>query len=160
MFWNNVVVVLLAAFGVSSALRWDPEHVGYNLNENETAIEPRDYWGEWDNHTFNPSPKNWRFPFYCITIDRFLDGDPTNNEANGTVFEHHWLSTQFRFGGDTRGLQNDLDYIQGLGIKVRHNPLRSRQRLTKLHRHSTLLGVRSSIDRGQATASDPWTSLF
>jgi alpha-1,3-glucan synthase len=57
-------------------------------------------------------------PFYAVTIDRYLDGDPTNNEANGTVFEHHWLTNQFRFGGDTQGLQNDLDYIQGLGVKV------------------------------------------
>ena len=158
MFWNNIVISLLA-FGVCSALRWHPDHVGYNLNENETAIEPRDYWGEWGDHTFNPSPKNWRFPFYCITIDRFLDGDPTNNEANGTVFEHHWLSTQFRFGGDTTGLQEDLDYIQGLGIKVRLSTLFLQPRLTKLQRHSTWLGVLSSTDHGQATALDPWTSL-
>lgn len=29
-----------------------------------------------------------------------------------------WKSTQSRFGGDTQGLRNDLDYIQGLEIKV------------------------------------------
>ena len=62
------------------ALRWDPEHVGYNLNENQAAIEPTDYWGEWENHTYHPSPSNWRFPFYVLTIDRYVDGDPTNNE--------------------------------------------------------------------------------
>lgn len=117
MFWNRVIVLLVALPAIS-ALRWHPDHVGYNLNENETATHPRDYWGEWDNHTYHPSPKNWRIPFYAVTIDRYLDGDPTNNEANGTVFEHHWLTNQFRFGGDTKGLQNDLDYIQGLGVKV------------------------------------------
>jgi len=46
------------------------------------------------------------------------DGDPTNNEANDTVFEHNWMSNQFRFGGDTRGLMNNLDYIQGMGIRA------------------------------------------
>jgi alpha-1,3-glucan synthase len=49
-----------------------------------------------------------------------VDGDPTNNEANGTTFEHDWQSNQFRFGGDAKGLMNNLDYIQGMGIKVRH----------------------------------------
>ena len=77
-----------------------------------------DEWGEWENHTFNPSPKNWRVPFYVITLDRFVDGDPTNNDANETSFEHDWTSNQFRFGGDARGMMNNLDYLQGMGIKV------------------------------------------
>ncbi|KAL8775629.1 MAG: hypothetical protein Q9209_000125 [Squamulea sp. 1 TL-2023] len=51
-------------------------------------------------------------------MDRFVDGDPTNNEANKTVFEHNWMTNQARFGGDVKGLQNNLDYIQGIGIKV------------------------------------------
>ncbi|KAL8859588.1 MAG: hypothetical protein Q9178_003987 [Gyalolechia marmorata] len=102
----------------TSALRWSPEHVGYNLNENQEAIAPTDYWGEWKNHTYHPSPSNWRFPFYVATIDRFVDGDPTNNEANGTVFEHNWMTNQVRFGGDVKGLQNNLNYIQGIGIKA------------------------------------------
>lgn len=117
-------------------LRYDPAHKGWNLNLNESASDPLHYWGEWDNHTFNPSPKTWRFPFYCITLDRYVDGDPTNNEANGTTFEHDWTSNQFRFGGDAKGMMNNLvsivkprlfgpdsnayiqDYIQGMGIKV------------------------------------------
>lgn len=103
---------------VTQALRYDPAQVGYNLNENETAIEPRDYDGKRDNHTFFPSPSNWRFPFYALTLDRFVDGDPTNNEANGTVFEHSWMSNQFRFGGDVAGVLSNLDYLQGLGIKA------------------------------------------
>jgi alpha-1,3-glucan synthase len=100
------------------ALRYDPVHEGWNLNLNQSATDPLDYWGEWENHTFNPSPKNWRVPFYVITLDRFVDGDPTNNDANETSFEHDWTSNQFRFGGDTRGLMNNLDYLQGMGIKV------------------------------------------
>jgi alpha-1,3-glucan synthase len=99
-------------------LRYDPAHEGWNLNLNQTATHPLDYWGEWEDHKFHPSPKNWRVPFYVLTLDRYVDGDPTNNEANGTSFEHDWTSNQFRFGGDARGLMNNLDYIQGMGIKA------------------------------------------
>ena len=102
----------------SLTLRYDPAHEGYNLNLNKSAVDPLDYWGEWENHTFTPSPKNWRIPFYVLTLDRYVDGDPTNNEANGTTFEHDWQSNQFRFGGDAKGLMDNLDYIQGFGVKV------------------------------------------
>jgi alpha-1,3-glucan synthase len=111
-------IILFSVLQCCVALRYDPAYVGFNLNENETATNPRDYWGQWENHTYQPSPANWRFPFYVLTIDRYIDGDPTNNEANGTVFEHNWMTNQFRFGGDVAGLQNDLDYIQGLGTKA------------------------------------------
>ena len=111
--------LLLAALATTShALWYDEEHVGWNLNENKDATHPLEYWGEWENHTYNPSPSSWRFPFYVLTLDRYVDGDPTNNEANGTMFEHDWMSNQFRFGGDAKGLMNHLDYIQGFGIKV------------------------------------------
>ena len=101
------------------ALQWSADEVRWNLNQNQDATHPTEYWGEWEKHTFHPSPANWRIPFYVLTVDRYTDGDPTNNEANGTVFEHNWMSNQLRFGGDVRGLMNHLDYIQGMGIKVR-----------------------------------------
>lgn len=50
--------------------------------------------------------------------NRFIDGDPQNNEANGTLFEHEWLTNQLRFGGDLKGLGSHLDYLQGMGIKA------------------------------------------
>lgn len=136
-------------------LRWAPEFVGYNLNENEEATEPTDYWGEWKNHTYHPSPSNWRFPFYVLTIDRYVDGDPTNNEANGTNFEHNWMTNQFRFGGDVKGLQFDLDYVQGMGIRVSRIS-RLRLYLIDLERASTLRGVPSSICLGVETDSGHW----
>lgn len=113
-----VALHLLLLLQQCLALRYDPAQVGYNLNENQNAIEPKDYSGKWENHTYNPSPENWRMPFYVLTIDRFVDGDPTNNDANNTVFEHHWMSNQFRFGGDVAGVMSDLDYVQGLGGKT------------------------------------------
>jgi alpha-1,3-glucan synthase len=118
LLWYFYLLFLSAHFVPSTALRYDLEQVRWNLNQNKTAVQPVDYWGEWKNHTYHPSPINWRFPFYALTLDRYVDGDPSNNQANGTVFEHSWKSTQFRFGGDTKGLSNDLDYIQGMGIKV------------------------------------------
>lgn len=30
------------------ALRYDERYIGYNLNENQTAINPLDYWGQWN----------------------------------------------------------------------------------------------------------------
>lgn len=103
---------------VVTALQFDPEFVGYNLNENKTATSVLDYWGERDGHTYHASPSNWRFPVYTLFLDRYVDGDPSNNDINGTLFETDYTSNQFRFGGDVKGLEDTLDYIQGMGIKV------------------------------------------
>ncbi|KAF2641815.1 alpha-1,3-glucan synthase [Massarina eburnea CBS 473.64] len=118
MFALRNLLSLFCLFLSALALRYDPAHEGWNLNLNQTATAPLDYWGEWENHTFHPSPQNWRVPFYVLTLDRYVDGDPTNNEANGTNFEHDWNSNQFRFGGDAKGMMNNLDYLQGMGIKA------------------------------------------
>lgn len=103
---------------VTRALRYDPSELEYNINTNQTANDPRTYWGEWQNHTFNPSPSNWRFPFYTVLLDRFANGNPNNDDANGTQYEHDLTQTQLRHGGDVQGLQDSLDYLQGMGIKV------------------------------------------
>lgn len=100
------------------ALRYDPSQLAYNVNTNQTANVPTDYWGEWGDHTFNPSPLNWRLPIYTVMLDRFVNGNPTNDDANGTQFEHDLTQTQLRNGGDIKGLQDSLDYVQGMGIKV------------------------------------------
>ena len=114
---------LLQIISLVDGLRYDPDQVGFNLNENQTASDPLDYWGEWD-HDFMPSPSNWRMPFYTIMLDRFVNGDPSNDDANGTQFEHDLLQTQLRHGGDIEGLKDSLDYLQGMGIKVgKHDEL-------------------------------------
>ena len=100
-------------------------------------MNPLDYWGEWRNYTFNDSPVNWRFPFYTILLDKFVDRNPRNDDANGTVikkelsicqslmcldlvslFEHDVMGNQLWHGGDVKGLMDSLDYPQGMGIKV------------------------------------------
>ena len=110
-------IILLAAGG--SALQYDPGQIAWNINTNQTAEHPADYWGEWHNHTFTPSPSNWRIPFYTVLLDHYVNGNPINDDANGTQFEHDVTTTQLRHGGDVKGLQDSLDYLQGLGVKVR-----------------------------------------
>ena len=44
--------------------------------------------------------------------------DPFNDNANNTQFEKDILSNQLRYGGDLKGLQDTLDYLQGMGIKI------------------------------------------
>ncbi|MET0289502.1 MAG: alpha-amylase family glycosyl hydrolase, partial [Pseudoxanthomonas sp.] len=60
-----------------------------------------------------PSP-DWRDAvIYFVMIDRFADGDPSNNDQGKGEYDprdHRRYS-----GGDLRGVQQQLDYIQGLG---------------------------------------------
>ncbi|KOS40296.1 hypothetical protein ACN38_g8832 [Penicillium nordicum] len=97
---------------------YDEPLAKYNLNENKTAASPIDYWGAWPDHEYHPSPDNWRMPTYTIFLDRISNGDPTNDDINGTAFEHVINSNQMRHGGDLEGLIDTLDYIEGMGFKV------------------------------------------
>ncbi|CAI7667583.1 unnamed protein product [Penicillium viridicatum] len=97
---------------------YDEPLAKYNLNENKTAAGPIDYWGAWPDHEYHPSPDNWRLPTYTIFLDRISNGDPTNDDINGTAFEHVINSNQMRHGGDLEGLVDTLDYIEGMGFKV------------------------------------------
>lgn len=116
--WGTLVHTVILTFSISAqALRYDPAQVGFNLNENATAISPLDYWGNWKNHTYTPSPSNWRFPFYTLFLDRYVNGNPANDDANGTYFEHDIMANQLRHGGDLQGFIDSLDYVQGIGIK-------------------------------------------
>ncbi|KAJ5199138.1 Glycoside hydrolase superfamily [Penicillium cf. griseofulvum] len=97
---------------------YDEPLAKYNLNENKSAQSPIDYWGAWPGHEYHPSPDNWRLPTYTIFLDRIANGDPTNDDINGTAFEHVINSNQMRHGGDLDGLIDTLDYIEGMGFKI------------------------------------------
>ncbi|KAK3693388.1 alpha amylase [Podospora appendiculata] len=99
-------------------LRYDPITAPYNLNQNKTATNPLEFWGERADHTYTKSPSDWRFPVYTLFLDRWVNGDPENDNANGTIFEHDMYSNQLRHGGDLQGLVDSLDYIQGMGVKA------------------------------------------
>ncbi|KAH7024662.1 putative alpha-1,3-glucan synthase [Microdochium trichocladiopsis] len=109
--------LLLSAATLTSSYVFDMRYLDHNLNQNPWARGPMEYSGKWENHDFHPSPQSWRFPFYTLFLDRFANGDPTNDNANGTLFEQDVMSTQLRFGGDVQGLMDSLDYIQGMGVK-------------------------------------------
>jgi alpha-1,3-glucan synthase len=55
-----------------------------------------------------------------ILLDKWFDGDPSNNDYFKTKFEHDADETQLRFGGDIKGLTNNrtLDYLYGMGIRA------------------------------------------
>lgn len=142
------------------ALRFDPEQIEHNLNTNRTATNPLDYWGQRPaSHTYFPSPANWRAPYYTVFLDRFVNGDPSNDNINGTLFETDSMTTQLRNGGDLQGLIDSLDYIAGMGIKVggprgirTKGPREMCQAHRDLYSRSSTLPVRpSSTNRGGPT---------
>lgn len=92
--------------------------VGYNLNEARDAKNPLDYKGTYPNHKYYPSPKSWRFPTYTLFLDRWVNGDPTNDNINGTFYEYDLMSNQLRHGGDLAGFIDSLDYLQGMGVQA------------------------------------------
>lgn len=156
MFLRNLLISLILITPPSWALKYDPGQVAWNLNQNEHATDPLDYSGSWQNHVYNPSPTNWRMPFYTIMLDRFVNGNPTNDDANGTQFEFDHTQTQLRHGGDIQGLRDSLDYLQGMGIKVRIRGVARPQHQLIACRLFIWLVVLSSTFLGQATPTVPW----
>jgi alpha-1,3-glucan synthase len=111
------VLPFLVAFVSASPYRADL--VNYNLNVNQNAQNALEYATSRSNTTYNPSPENWRaLPVYTVLMDKFADGDPSNNDYFGTMYESDWRETQLRYGGDLKGLVSKLDYLAGMGIKV------------------------------------------
>jgi alpha-1,3-glucan synthase len=113
----SLLGLLLSSNLPLTAFRFDPRYAEFNLNQNETASDRLDYRGSWPGHEYHPSPKNWRFPFYSLFLDHFVNGNPANDDANNTVYESDSTSTTMRYGGDIQGLVDSLDYLHGLGIK-------------------------------------------
>ena len=109
----------LALLTTLTSASWvDERETPWNLNTNANAKTVLEYEIDWPGKTeYTKSPENWRFPFYSFFLDRYVNGDPTNDNANGTAWEHDPKATQLRHGGDLQGIVDSLDYIQGLGIK-------------------------------------------
>src|SRR5215472_17431839 len=61
----------------------------------------------------NPGNTFWqRQSIYQIITDRFFDGDPSNNNAEGNYDPSGRRSVH---GGDFKGIEQKLDYIKALG---------------------------------------------
>lgn len=104
---------------LARASPWRPDLVDWNLNVNQHALSPLDYDAERPNSSYTPSPSNWRaLPVYTILLDKFADGDPSNNDFFGTPYESDFRETQLRYGGDPLGLIDRLDYLQGMGVRT------------------------------------------
>lgn len=109
------LVALITSRTLASPYREDI--VDWNINTNQNANSPLDYSTP-RRSKYTPSPQNWRsVPFYTVLLDKFADGDPTNNDFFKTMYEWDWRETQLRFGGDLKGLTSKLDYLQGMGFK-------------------------------------------
>ena len=116
---TRLLCILSSLVALVVSAPYDERELDWNLNTNQQTLNPLEYSGEWKDHVYTASPDNWRFPFYTLFLDRFVNGDPANDDINGTVFEHDVTSNQLRYGGDLAGLLDSLDYLQGMGIKVR-----------------------------------------
>ena len=46
-----ILVLLAVILRPAAPLIYDPEQTGWNLNQNQTATDPLDYWGQWPNHS-------------------------------------------------------------------------------------------------------------
>ncbi|KAG1788869.1 glycoside hydrolase superfamily [Suillus plorans] len=55
---------------------------------------------------------------YTVLMDKFANGDPSNNQFFNSPYKWDWRETQLHFGGDLKGLILKLDYIQGMGVKA------------------------------------------
>lgn len=113
----SAAVSLLSLASLATASPYREDLVDYNINTNQNAQDPSQYTTN-KRASYNPSPDNWReIPFYTILLDKWADGDPSNNDYFGTLYEWDWRETQLRFGGDLKGLVAKLDYLLGMGIK-------------------------------------------
>lgn len=62
------------------------------------------------------APEDWRDLFiYQLLTDRFADGDPSNNNAEGAYLPQYATAVH---GGDFAGIEEKLAYIRGLGANA------------------------------------------
>lgn len=111
--------IFLCLLPLALAAPYNDTLVDYNLNVVKDASDPTQYDSTRPNTTYTPSPPNWRaLPAYTILLDKWADGDPSNNDFFGTPYEYDHRETQLRFGGDLKGLVGRLDYLYSMGIRV------------------------------------------
>lgn len=65
-----------------------------------------------------PTPFSSEDVLYLIMPDRFADGDPSNNTIKSMNYpvEVDRNDPNARHGGDLKGIENNLDYIESLGV--------------------------------------------
>ena len=79
----------LALLSRTLAMPYNESLTDFNLNTNQAAASVLDYDTTRPNTTYTPSPANWRqYPVYTILLDKFADGEPSNNDYFKTLFEN------------------------------------------------------------------------
>jgi alpha-1,3-glucan synthase len=114
-----VVAVWLLRPAAIQAHEYREDLAPWNLNENQNAgTNVLEYSTSRPSGRYTPSPANWRqLPFYSLLLDKFADGDPSNNDFFNSTWESDANELNLRYGGDIRGLERHLDYIQGMGMR-------------------------------------------
>lgn len=126
--WSLPSFLLALATGAP----WTAENDAFNLNNVRGTTDARQYGHHgWKLPSeYFPSPEDWRaHPVYQILVDRFYDGDPTNNAQNdGLLFDWRTNTGPLagfdvrdmteRQGGDWKGVTQKLDYIRGMGCRA------------------------------------------
>ncbi|MBM6978811.1 MAG: hypothetical protein I3J03_03745 [Actinomyces succiniciruminis] len=80
--------------------------------------------------TPSPGPLAQGDVIYQVLVDRFSDGDSTNNDTGNGEYDPSDLG--FYHGGDWKGLTNKLDYIANLGVTaIWISPVSEQQPLSK-----------------------------
>lgn len=68
--------------------------------------------------TDKPAPFSWQnATVYFVLTDRFVNGDPTNDNSYGRHKDGMQEIGTFH-GGDLKGLASKLDYLQQLGVNA------------------------------------------
>lgn len=68
--------------------------------------------------TDKPAPFSWQnATVYFVLTDRFVNGDPTNDNSYGRHKDGMQEIGTFH-GGDLKGLTSKLDYLQQLGVNA------------------------------------------
>ncbi|CAJ1377629.1 unnamed protein product [Effrenium voratum] len=101
------------AVTLQESLDWSRQRIGEA--ETNFAAELRE-----------PSPESWEDQvFYSILVDRFANGDISNDDSNIPDFQREqmkskqpWSVQQWRHGGDLHGIKTRLSYLRDLGVTV------------------------------------------
>ncbi|HMO52041.1 MAG TPA: alpha-amylase family glycosyl hydrolase [Kiritimatiellia bacterium] len=101
-------LLLTSALAACTWGAWQLPAHAWNTLPSRTDDEP--------GFQYTPSPADWRkINMYQIMTDRFNDGDPANNHVNGPYQPTERFGIH---GGDFAGIRQQLDYIQGMGVKA------------------------------------------
>jgi len=88
-----------------------------DLHKDEVYEEPEQDVGHEKNFIFTRDIEFRQEIIYFLVVDRFFDGDPSNNEgSNPELFDPERKDWGKYWGGDLIGIIDKLDYLKGMGV--------------------------------------------